>query len=54
MEALLLRQEVDDFNARYCAALDEGRLVDWAAMFTEDAFYDVISRENHDEAVRSG
>ena len=48
LEALLLRQEVDDFNARYCAALDENRLADWAEMFTEDAFYVIISRENHE------
>ena len=45
---LLQRLEVDEFNANYCAALDDLRLADWAEMFTADAFYVVISRENHD------
>ena len=47
-QALLTRLAVDEFNARYCAALDEMRLADWAEMFTPDAFYVVISRENDD------
>jgi anthranilate 1,2-dioxygenase small subunit len=47
-EMLLTRLDVDDFNARYCSALDEMRLSDWAEMFVEDGFYVVISRENHD------
>ena len=37
-----------DFNTAYAAALDEQRLTDWAEMFTDDAFYVVISRENVD------
>ena len=32
----------------YAAALDEQRLSDWVEMFTDDAFYVVISRENAD------
>ncbi len=48
LDALLLRQEVEDFNAAYAAALDEQRLADWVEMFTDDAFYVVISRENAD------
>jgi anthranilate 1,2-dioxygenase small subunit len=54
LDALLLRQEVDDFNAAYAAALDEARLTDWAEMFTEDAFYVVISRENADRGLPVG
>ena len=46
LEALLLHRELDEFNAAYAAALDEERLTDWADMFTDDAFYVVISREN--------
>jgi anthranilate 1,2-dioxygenase small subunit len=54
LDALLLRQEVDDFNAAYAAALDEQRLADWAEMFTDDAFYIVISRENADRGMPVG
>jgi 3-phenylpropionate/cinnamic acid dioxygenase small subunit len=54
LDALLLRQEVEDFNAAYAAALDEQRLSDWAEMFTDDAFYVVISRENADRGMPVG
>jgi anthranilate 1,2-dioxygenase small subunit len=54
LDALLLRQEIDDFNAAYAAALDEQRLSDWAEMFTDDAFYVVISRENADHGLPVG
>jgi anthranilate 1,2-dioxygenase small subunit len=54
LDALLLRQEVEDFNAAYAAALDEQRLTDWAEMFTDDAFYVVISRENADRGMPVG
>ena len=49
LDALLLHHEVDEFNAAYAAALDEQRLTDWVEMFTDDAFYVVISRENADQ-----
>jgi len=48
IEALLLHRELEEFNNSYAAALDELRLMDWAEMFTDDAFYVVISRENAD------
>ena len=54
LDALLLRQEIDEFNAAYAAALDEQRLTDWVEMFTEDAFYTVISRENVDKGMLAG
>jgi anthranilate 1,2-dioxygenase small subunit len=54
LQALLLHHEVDQFNAAYAAALDEQRLSDWAEMFTEDAFYSVISRENADRGMPVG
>ena len=53
-KALLLRHEIDVFNAQYCAALDAQRLGDWAAMFTEDALYVVLSRENADNNLPVG
>ena len=54
IDALLLHHEVESFNAAYAAALDEQRLTDWTEMFTEDAFYVVISRENADRALPVG
>ena len=54
IEALLLHKEVEDFNTAYAAALDEQRLEDWAEMFTDDASYVVISRENADRGMPVG
>src|SRR5262249_17063018 len=54
IEALLLHHEGDAFNAAYAAALDDGRLTDWGEMFTDDAFYVVISRENADRGLPVG
>src|SRR5215470_12422106 len=54
IEALLLHHEIDAFNAAYAAALDDGRLADWVEMFTDDAFYVVISRENADRGMPVG
>ena len=52
--ALLLHREVEEFNNAYAAALDEQRLVDWAELFVDDAFYVVISRENADRNMPVG
>ena len=54
LEALLLHREIEEFNNGYAAALDERRLTDWAEMFTDDAFYLVISRENADRNMPVG
>jgi anthranilate 1,2-dioxygenase small subunit len=54
LEALLLHRAIEDFNNAYAAALDEQRLTDWADLFTEDAFYVVISRENADRNLPVG
>jgi anthranilate 1,2-dioxygenase small subunit len=54
LEALLLHREIEEFNNAYAAALDEQRLVDWAEMFTDDAFYLIISRENADRGMPVG
>ena len=52
--ALLLHHEIDQFNARYAAALDAQRLTEWTEMFTPDAFYLVTSRENADRGLPVG
>jgi anthranilate 1,2-dioxygenase small subunit len=54
LAALLLHHEIDQFNARYAAALDEQRLQDWVEMFADDAFYLVTSRENADQGLPVG
>ncbi len=45
---LALRLELETLYADYVHALDDDRLEDWPKLFTEDCFYEVISRENHD------
>jgi len=54
LEALFLHREIEEFNNAYAAALDDGRLTDWAEMFTDDAFYLIISRENADRGMPVG
>ena len=49
-----LRHEIEIFNARYADALDEQRLSDWTEMFTDDALYVVLSRENFDRGLPVG
>lgn len=51
---ILLRYEIEQFNSVYATALDDQRLADWAEMFTEDASYVVLSRENEDRGYPVG
>ncbi len=48
---LLLQLEIDRFNARYAAALDEKRYDDWPGFFVEDGRYTVQARENFDRGL---
>jgi anthranilate 1,2-dioxygenase small subunit len=48
LDDLLLHYEIERFNCAYAAALDEQRLSDWSDMFTPDASYVVLSRENEE------
>jgi len=54
LQALLLHYEIESFNAQYAQALDEQRLADWTDMFTDDALYVVLSRENFDRGLPVG
>lgn len=54
LEEDLLRRSVDAFHAAYCDVLDQGRLAEWPAFFTEDGFYRVIARENRDLGLPVG
>jgi 3-phenylpropionate/cinnamic acid dioxygenase small subunit len=49
-----LRAEIEMFHTEYCAALDEGRIADWPAFFTEDAVYRITARENADAKLPVG
>jgi anthranilate 1,2-dioxygenase small subunit len=46
--ALVLRSEIEIFNAEYCALLDSGHVESWPDFFTEDCIYRVTARENAD------
>lgn len=54
LDAILLQHEITTFNNAYAAALDDQRLMDWAELFTDDGFYVVLSRENHDRNLPVG
>ena len=43
-----LRFEVEDLYAEYADVLDTEQFERWPELFTDDAFYDVIPRENYD------
>lgn len=47
-QRLLLRLEIDEFNARYAAVLDRGNLSRWPEFFAADPLYRITSRENFD------
>lgn len=46
-----LRAELRDLYDDYAGAIDDFRLDDWAAFFTEDALYKVIGRETYDQGL---
>jgi len=54
LEAILLRHEIEAFNTAYATALDEQRLMDWVKLFTDDALYVVLSRENFERNLPVG
>lgn len=54
LDALLLRYEIETFNTAYGAVLDEQRLMEWVDMFTDDALYVVVSRENFERNLPVG
>ncbi len=44
--AIALRQEIELFNAEYCAVLDANDLERWPSFFTAQAMYRITAREN--------
>jgi len=54
LEAMLLKYEIEQCNTVYAAALDEQRLMDWVELFTDDALYNIVSRENYQRGLPVG
>jgi anthranilate 1,2-dioxygenase small subunit len=54
LDSLLLWFEIDQLNERYCAALDNDRLEEWATLFTEDCLYEIVPKENADLGLPIG
>ena len=49
-----LQQAILDLNARYAQTIDDGRLEDWPAFFTETARYVVTTAENFERGLPLG
>lgn len=48
MEDLMIRLELMALQDHYCSVIDNDQLENWPKLFVEDAFYEVISRENEE------
>ena len=51
---LMTRLEVQALLDAYISTIDEDRLEDWPAMFTEDCLYEIIPKENVDMGLPVG
>jgi anthranilate 1,2-dioxygenase small subunit len=54
LDAMLQWLEIHQLQERYCAALDNNRLEDWAEMFTPDCLYEIVPKENADMGLPIG
>jgi anthranilate 1,2-dioxygenase small subunit len=48
MEDLMVRLELLSFQDRYVATIDNDRIEEWPALFTDDCLYEIVSKENED------
>ena len=53
-EASGLRLEIEDFHTAYVRTLDRLDIDAWPDFFTQDAFYRVTAKENHDAGLPIG
>lgn len=51
MEEIITRMRLAALQDSYIAAIDNDRLEDWPNFFTEDASYEIISRENVEQGL---
>jgi 3-phenylpropionate/cinnamic acid dioxygenase small subunit len=49
-----MQNELIALNAEYAATLDDDRLEDWPAFFTEDCFYRITTAQNHGQGLAAG
>lgn len=49
-----LRETIEDFMVRYAHALDDQRIDDWPGFFTDDARYQITTRENEEAGFPLG
>jgi anthranilate 1,2-dioxygenase small subunit len=45
---------IHQLQERYCAALDNDRLEEWASLFTEECLYEIVPKENTDMGLPIG
>ena len=53
-ERRAVRLEIEDFNTAYARVLDAAEIDRWADFFTDDGFYRITARENHDAGLPVG
>jgi anthranilate 1,2-dioxygenase small subunit len=49
-----VRDEIEDLLGNYAEVIDDGKLEEWPAFFTEDGEYQIITRESHDAGLPIG
>lgn len=54
IESIVLWFEIQQLQERYCAALDNDRLEEWATLFTADCLYEIVPKENADMGLPIG
>jgi len=50
----VLRARIEDFLSDYAHTIDDGRIEDWPGFFTENGFYQIISREGYEAGYPVG
>jgi anthranilate 1,2-dioxygenase small subunit len=46
-----LRRQIEDLHTRYIRIVDDDRLEEWPALFTETCLYKIVTRENYDQGL---
>jgi anthranilate 1,2-dioxygenase small subunit len=46
-----LRRQIEELHTRYIRIIDDDRLEEWPALFTETCLYKIITRENYDQGL---
>ncbi len=54
LDAATARRRIEDFLTDYAHTIDDGALEDWPGFFTEDGFYQIISRESFEAELPVG